>query len=610
MRAALAAWAAVLVLLQGGCFFIWPGSGTRTKHKSQSIAARNIAPVTIDTELHAKTELLELKVRIWCDEQFRSMTPRWRDQVRARMNRVNGYLGTTLGVRLAVDAIEPWQRKGSDSSDLGGILWELHEHDDGKGVEWVIGLVAPPASVTTQIHHLGMAEPISKYFVVRGADDARDIKALDEWFDALSARERTNLYSRFKSHRELVVFLHEWAHTLGALHVNEPTDFMFERHDPKQAGFAEQALRYLRLALEARVPGAGPDEREVLARFVEKMTWEGWGEEDRALLIRLLRRNATSARIDQAAIPEPILATMDDPTWARATELTAAGDYPAAWKTLAELVELYPEQAGVQLLGCELAAHVADRKAMSACDAAARLRPADATPLVAKATTLAALGRRAEALAAAAAARRLLAEGNPRPGAWSNLASLYQGMYAVSLAVELAEKLDAGSAERVKEWAASTRRWVAFPARITAEAEPDYADLVMRANTVLDESTLGEVQRLVARGARSWPDAPGLLALRCAVLCYRDEWKAAEKTCARSLAAYPDGLIANFWSAQAALARKDHRRAARHLEKIIALDPELAAAWEVLAEVYAGDAAKLADLEARYRKQFGGLLRH
>lgn len=606
MRTRAVVTVAMVALLAGGCFFY--RSPRRTPQGAQAIGAKNSAPAKVEADYTPNLETIDFAVRVHADAEFRAHTPLWKDQIKNRFHRINAYLVPSVGVRLVIEDLRQWDRK-ADATDLEATLAELRAVDDGTGVEWVVGFVAPPVAVTTKIHHLGMAEAPGKHFLVRGMDDARGIKEIDQIFDRLTDKERLDLYTKLKAHRELVVFLHEWAHTLGALHSNDPEDFMYTQHAREMTGFAPPILKFLRLAVEARAPGAGPDERKVVAEYLETMDFEEWDEPTRKVLADYLRRGGRAeptAPSDDDPIKDPILATVDDRPWADAVTLVGEARYAEAWKKLAELVELYPEQAAVQLLACQLAGHLpAEKKALAACETVIKLRPRDPTPLIAKATTLTTAGRRDEALAAAAAAHALLeARGEAAPmRLWNDLASVYQTLFAVTHAEAAAAYLASREREQVEKWAVSTRRWVGFPAGMSADEEGEYAELVMRANEILAADTIPRVRKLIAQGEKKWKKAPGLVALRCAVEAYDERWKPALALCEQAIAAHGDSFLARFWAGQAAyeLGRKDD--AAEHLEHLIMLEPELVAAWELLAQIYSG--AKLDELKARFKKQLG-----
>ena len=71
-------------------------------------------------------------------------------------------------------------------------------------------------------HDLGCARVLGRHFVLRGMTSIAELQDFNRLFPKLDNDEREALYGRRKTHKELSIFLHEWAHTLGALHVQDP----------------------------------------------------------------------------------------------------------------------------------------------------------------------------------------------------------------------------------------------------------------------------------------------------------------------------------------------------------------------------------------------------
>jgi tetratricopeptide (TPR) repeat protein len=579
------------------CFYRGPigGSGRPRPHASRMQPAQ--PPPTVGPL--GTGEIIEMKVRAWADEEYRSRTPRWKDQLKAHLGRVN-QLVQYLGMRFVLEEAHHWDRR-ADANDLPAMLDELERLDPGDGVDWVIGLITPLASATTNIHELGMARLAAKHFVLRSVDDPREAQLYKDQVERYTAR---------KHHKEMIVFLHEWAHTLGLLHSRSEGGIMSAQYDPRASTFFDVELRMLRLAIAAHRGGAA--EREALAAFVEATRWDEWDEGERQVLAEVLR-NPVVVQGGAGGLKPPILASGDDPLWEEATEAAGAGRWEDAWRNLDPLVDSYPDQAAVQMLACHVGARVPSEKSLAACERAAALRPADPSPLLLLAQIHAKPETRALALDAAAKARaRLEAEpGGGQAAHWEHLAIVYQNLSAPTLAEECIGRAPDGEvARKVREWATDVRRWAALPpGALDAAGEADYVELFWKTYEELSPSSLAAARRRIADAEKRFGKVPGLLALRCAVEAYANvKGAAAKKACEAALAAYEESVLAHFHAGRVALARKKRDEAVAHMERVVALDAEVEQAWEALAELYEDDSAKLVDLRLRYRKVFGRTL--
>jgi len=56
----------------------------------------------------------------------------------------------------------------------------------------------------------------------------------------------------------VVVFLHEWAHTMGLIHAPREARIMNPAYDHTQSEMSETEARMIELALSARLGGAAP----------------------------------------------------------------------------------------------------------------------------------------------------------------------------------------------------------------------------------------------------------------------------------------------------------------------------------------------------------------
>ncbi len=199
----------------------------------------------------AVAEVRTLHVRAWADEEYRAETGDWRAVITAQVRRASAILEPTFGVRLVVDA-RPWARPDR-SSDLGAALDALEELDTGDDADWVVGFVGSlreQESDSPRIE-MGRAMLFRPHFVLR-ATESRWNAELVASFDALTPEEREALARERRLHEETSIFLHEWAHTLGAVHECPEKSLMHAGYSLLASSFSPQTARFVRLGLQHR----------------------------------------------------------------------------------------------------------------------------------------------------------------------------------------------------------------------------------------------------------------------------------------------------------------------------------------------------------------------
>ncbi len=265
--------------------------------------ARELAPVQLDRTPLSGARRAErvVRVRVYADRDYRHGALRWQVKVREQIDRVDAVVGPLFGVRFEIESARDWD-VGHAGVGLQSVLDELRRADDAHDVDLVVGFVTPFRGVATSIHAIGMATPSSRHFVLRAMDDTEEARALGSAFEMLPASEREQLYDDRKAHKEVVVFLHEWAHALGAMHVDDPTLVMNPAYDPHQSAFTDFEKRLIETVLDRRLAARTepfPETKELLALVASAPREEG-SDADRAQLTGLLR-----ARRDGAKTPPP-----------------------------------------------------------------------------------------------------------------------------------------------------------------------------------------------------------------------------------------------------------------------------------------------------------------
>src|SRR5262249_13110662 len=132
---------------------------------------------------------------------------------------------------------------------LSPALDALARLDPGTQVHWVVGFLGSSPLLNASQDQLGTAYLLARHFVVRGLRGAEDITAIENSFNYLSKEERDELIRKRRRHRQMSVFLHEWAHTLGAPHARSPEFINSSNYDIKQERFDEFTTKLIAIGL-------------------------------------------------------------------------------------------------------------------------------------------------------------------------------------------------------------------------------------------------------------------------------------------------------------------------------------------------------------------------
>ena len=113
-------------------------------------------------------------------------------------------------------------------------------------------------------------------------DDEEEFRALEDAFKLLSPDERQRLYAERKAHKEVVVFLHEWGHSVGLLHDDDRALIMNPSYDERQRTFSDFDKEVLALVIERRLARRSelyPESADLLSLYEKAPTDEGSDQE-------------------------------------------------------------------------------------------------------------------------------------------------------------------------------------------------------------------------------------------------------------------------------------------------------------------------------------------
>jgi hypothetical protein len=590
---------------------------TQPHIRAQRKALASALPATLEPGKPREGEPRTAKVRVYADADYRAQHVRWRSSFTDQLDYANQLLVPMLGVRLEPEFVE-WDRRKPEAS-LRDTLTELAELDDGDDVAWVIGLTSALPLVSATMDELGVAEVLGPHIVLRGFADVEERKAFARAFPDLDQSERDEVHDARRRHKMTVVLLHEIAHTLGGIHEAEPAWILHPAYAAEQAGISDRNKELMVIALEDRlVPGEARDTAKTYSKLlgaIEREDWGGWDRNEKQALVDHLRAEIAALEAGLTASPVPAAAWQQ---YQRAERLAAQGKFDDAMAELEPIIAAYPANAQIRLLAChiQLAAHgPKDDRAAAVCERAAQLAPGDPAPYLAITGAQLAAGDVAGALDTLELAKTR-AEGlrEGRAAAWEQIASVYQGLGALTWAEDAAAQT--GVADHpILGWAARTRARYGVPRdgakfKITPA---DEAEVVATVRGILDlvyGGKLADADRAARKADKRWPGAPGVLAAKCDLALRQKKDAQAKKLCGQAIAAYDGAAWAHYLLGILALKKtsaRDTEAGIASLRAAIAADPGLAQAWRALAKALrrAKDQAALDELARRYVEQFG-----
>ncbi len=471
----------VMVVAASGCLIGW-------NEKAPPKPKRSYGAGQLDEEGEAPGAggRTTFTVRVWADQDVRKL-PRWRQRAQRTLDRANVFLGRAFGIEL--DArIQAWERAGASGDGPGAILEQLRAHDDGAGADWVLGLTGVQSRFSVDQHDIGFAETPGKYFVLRHVDDRAEAEYLRAELADRPAEQREGIIEDRRRHKELAIFLHEWAHTLGAVHDFTRAQVMRPEYDHEATGFTPVNKLIIRQGLRLRRKQITLAERravvEGLVSDLETGHWRGAHDPDRRALMKALldeqQRLETAAEAPPPPPPPP-----------------------------------------------------------SAAEPSPTQRQADADQL--------AIARRQRGL----------------PPAGHRL-------------------------------------------HIGAAREATYVALFEKAYAALEAGNSAHAAAQARAGLGKFPGSPGLQAVLCGAEMVQRHLASARRACTAALAAWDETVFAYMFLAQMDESR-DAAAAIGHLERLIALDPTQASAWQRLGELYrqGGRSRDFEQLNSRYLQRFG-----
>jgi hypothetical protein len=308
------------------------------------------------------------KVKIYATPDYQAMRTDWEQRVRSEIDAAGSLLGPAFGLRLEVVSTHDWEPE-CDPANLQACLRELIADEPGDEVDWVVGLVAAQPLFTNSFDDLAVAALPGRHIVMRDLSNIAERDAIDNAFASMPKAQRDDIYRERLKHKRLVVFLHEWAHTMGAPHTRGDEHIMYRAYDDEMAGYSDENIRLIEASLADRFP-LDPALSN-LRRFVNEHQPEQWIPSSYETLLASLKslpaRSPAATPSAEASSqthaflisgePDQLFAEVADQDRARYEDAAAKlldQDSYAAWELLEPLVPRYPDNYAIQHFACSL----------------------------------------------------------------------------------------------------------------------------------------------------------------------------------------------------------------------------------------------------------------
>lgn len=582
--------------------------------------ARTLAPAKLESSARTPASAVrKIRVRVYADADYREQVLRWRSNVVSQLQRASAVVRGPLGVVFELESTREWAHRGVEG-ELEKSLAALELADPGEDVDLVVGFVSALKFFSSSHDELGMARMFGRHCVLREMGNPEEVRAIMEALIHLPADERQTLYQERKMHKETSVFLHEWAHTLGAFHVRSSRWMMFPTYSPHQAEFTSQTRALLETSLRHASTGrrdeagarAWATELGALLDSTTSSDWEGPDKEAVVRWLGLVREGKAQLVVRQ---PKTTLSPEDQRRFDAILALQQEGRFEVAAQQMEPLARRYPEDARLQGVACQLDTRVAPKlpATREKCAAIAERFPDQIAALFQLAIMdlhqehpLEAQGQLVRAL------QRMEVNPGTPPEVWGELAALFKLTSSLTWAEQAVSKAGTGSRpETLRTWARQTRRWMALPAEVSVSgvAVEREGELIRAAKDVeahLDQGQTSKAQTRLAWLKREFPRAAVQHVLDCEVHLRAERTRPARAACLRAVAEHEEAVQAHFllgWMASTSGPREEART---HLERVVALEPQHKEAWRLLAEQYRAEGREeaLRTLQGQYREHF------
>jgi Matrixin len=359
--------ACVGALTLPGCIYDsqWQQSKTEQKNYAAHLKPAEVGAATRDESLVRRRGT----VRACATRAYAAETLGWQTRFDELLRDATTVLAPSLGLSLESRGTTLWSPEHGEAG-LSSVIADLPSCE-GPDTDWVVALVQSTPKVVADFHVAGRGQTFSPYLAMRAPNDPAELEALSRALPDIDETARQKLYSDRKRHKVLTVFLHEIAHTLGAVHRTAKDTIMSPMYDASEHGFDEPSLALLKDGLAIRLDRANLYGKQ---RQYLQQNPGGFKESERLEHVTFLERwelamqgrppptssGPTSGSppplpaAPMAAVAFDTMPREDRQTFNEAVALEATNPHDA-WTLASPLFEAHPTVRPVQELRCRLA---------------------------------------------------------------------------------------------------------------------------------------------------------------------------------------------------------------------------------------------------------------
>lgn len=532
-----------------------------------------------------------LRVRVYAGVDYRVRSHDWRGEVERTVAAASGILQRGVDARLELIEVIEWKRSGGE---LDKTLTTLRLLDPGTDADLVIGFIDAPTKQSDTLAELVAYDLLGKHLVLRSYARQAESEALGSALAALSEAAHERLLTKRAHHKQSVLLVGAIAHLLGADDASLEEFVDAPTYAPQQHRLSDGGIARLGLTIPALLrdePASWPIVLQKLQAEAASVRLISRVEE------RLVHDKGTQA---EAPVASSILREVDRERLQYARSLLASRKGHEAWTQIEKLLELYPEATELFVPACESALLRGASDARKHCLRATEAHPEIASAWIALAASQTEPGEVKQSLDHASAL--LGKEPDAKRDDWGALARAYQKA-SLPRAAERAAKR--GGPDSVLTWVGEMQARYGTSIGVEEASEAQYLGAVMMGLKYVYASDMKRAKESADSLARSFPSSIGSALVQCEILLRQRHTKAAATACREVLARHPDNSWAHYLLGLLDAREGKNVSAIQFLEKAIAVDPTLKAAYQTLSKIYTRSKdPRLEDVKARYKARF------
>lgn len=348
-----------------GCFLGYDSRWGQQKRAQQNYV-KSETPSALRRESAAPAQGAQpartARLRVYATRGYSAEVLDWQRRFAKVLEDASVIIEPILGAKLEVLETRDWAPKGHDEEKVNRLLADLQALDEGKDVDWVVGLASATPRFETSFHELGFGELVGKHIVLRAITNALEYQAIEEGLGELSEKERDKFRRERLAHKLTTVLLHELGHTLGALHEKNPKSVMNPAYSRETSGYSSDAIDVMRLVFAHRTPTGGLDAsaRQPLLDILQRQS-NPWVPQERDDALKRFTVAPSTPASKPPTPPTPAspelkaLSEKDQRDYAQARALKDERKFDQALELARPLFDAYPTVVPVQELRCQIA---------------------------------------------------------------------------------------------------------------------------------------------------------------------------------------------------------------------------------------------------------------